>query len=124
MAVAPARATAALQIMIADDVKLLFGSDTPSNEGIGNPPGLNGRLELQRWADAGVPLWRILRAATLDNARTFGLSKDVGSIRVGKRADLLLLGADPLKTVAAYDSIETVFLRGEPIARDALLPPG
>jgi hypothetical protein len=31
-------------------------------------------------------------------------------------------GADPLKTVAAYDAIQTVFLNGEPIARASLLP--
>jgi len=58
-------------------VKLLFGTDTPSGDGsIGNPPGLNGRLELSRWAEAGVPLSTILRASTLDNAVAFGLSKD------------------------------------------------
>jgi imidazolonepropionase-like amidohydrolase len=123
MSVAPARATATLRMMLAANVTLLLGSDTPSNEGIGNPPGLNGRLELQRWFEAGVPLARLLRAATLDNAATFGLSASLGSIEVGKRADLLLLGADPLTTVSAYDRIETIFLNGEPIARGTLLPP-
>lgn len=122
MAIAPARATATLRMMLEDKVKLLFGSDTPSNEGIGNPPGLNGRLELVRWFEAGVPLSRILRAATLDNAVAFELSRDLGTIEVGKRADLLLLHADPLKTITAYDSIDTIFLNGTPIPRGSLLP--
>ena len=40
--------------MLEEKVKLLFGTDTPSGDGgIGNPPGLNGRLELSRWAEAG-----------------------------------------------------------------------
>ena len=121
MAVGPARATATLRIMLAERVKLLFGTDTPSNEGIGNPPGLNGRLEMSHWADAGVPLLRILRAATLDNAAAFGLS-DRGTIEVGKRADLLLLREDPLKTITAYDSIETIFLNGNALPRASLLP--
>ncbi len=121
MAVAPARATATLRMMLKEKVKLLFGTDTPANEGIGNPPGLNGRLELSRWAEAGVPLPRILRAATLDNAIAFGLS-DRGTIEIGKRADLLLLRADPLKSIAAYDAIETVFLNGDPLPRASLLP--
>jgi imidazolonepropionase-like amidohydrolase len=120
MSIAPKRATASLRIMNADHVKLLFGSDTPSNEGIGNPPGLNGRLELSRWADAGVPLQEILRAATLNNAIAFHLS-DRGTIEVGKRADLLLLSADPLKSVTAYDAIDTVILNGVPIARASLI---
>ena len=37
-----------------------------------------------------------------------------------KRADLLLLTQNPLANVSAYDSIETIFLNGEPIAREAL----
>jgi imidazolonepropionase-like amidohydrolase len=121
MAVGPERATAILRVMLAENVKLLFGTDTPANEGVGNPPGLHGRFELGRWADAGVPLPRILRAATLDNAKTFGLS-DRGTIEVGKRADLLLLRKDPFKTIAAYDSIETVFLNGNALPRAALMP--
>ncbi len=123
MAIGPSRATATLRLMLAENVKLLFGSDTPSGDGgFGNPPGLNGRFELTRWSEAGVPLARILRAATLDNAVAFGLSKDLGTIEVGKRADLLLLRADPLKTIAAYDAIDTIFLNGNPIPRASLLP--
>ncbi|HYL83803.1 MAG TPA: amidohydrolase family protein [Candidatus Angelobacter sp.] len=123
MSIAPARVTATLRIMLEEKVKLLFGSDTPSGDGgIGNPPGLNGRLELSRWAEAGVPLASILRAATLDNAVVFGLSKDLGTIEVGKRANLLLLRADPLQSVAAYDAIDTVFLNGNPLPRASLLP--
>jgi imidazolonepropionase-like amidohydrolase len=121
MSVGPARATATLRMMLTEKVKLLFGTDTPANEGIGNPPGLNGRLELSRWADADVPLPRILRAATLDNAIAFGLL-DRGTIEVGKRADFLLLRADPLKSIAAYDAIETIFLNGNPLPRASLLP--
>jgi imidazolonepropionase-like amidohydrolase len=121
MSVGPARATETLRMMVAENVKLLFGTDTPSNEGIGNPPGLNGRLELGHWFDADVPLSRILRAATMDNAVAFGLS-DHGTIEVGKRADLLLLRSDPLKSIAAYDSIDTIFLNGTPLPRASLLP--
>ena len=90
--------------------------------GIGNPPGLNGRFELARWSEAGVPLERILRSATLDNAAAFGFSGKLGSIEVGKQADLLLLRENPLKTISAYDAIEVVFLNGNPIARTSLLP--
>lgn len=120
MTVAATRATATLKVMLAAKVKLLFGTDTPSNEGIGNPPGLNGRLEMDHWIDAGVPLRRILRAATIDNATAFGMS-DRGTIEVGKRADFLLLRENPLKTISAYDSIDTIFLNGEPMARASLV---
>jgi imidazolonepropionase-like amidohydrolase len=110
------------KIMLQDHVPLIFGSDTPGVDGFGNPPGLNGRLELQNWADAGAPLALILRAATLDNAIALGLSHELGSIEAGKRADLLLLKENPLTNVSAYDSIETILLSGEPIAREDLRP--
>ncbi len=122
MSVGPARAMATLRMMLAEHVNLLFGTDTPANEGIGNPPGLNGRFELGHLADAGVPLPQILRAATLDNATGFGLTSDRGTIEVGKRADLLVLRANPLKTITAYDTIETVIVNGNAISRSSLLP--
>jgi imidazolonepropionase-like amidohydrolase len=114
------RTRATFKVMLQDRVPLIFGSDTPGVDGFGNPPGLNGRLELQNWADAGAPLSLILRAATLDNAMALGLSHELGSIEVGKRADLLLLRDNPLATISAYDSIETLFLNGEPIAPETL----
>jgi imidazolonepropionase-like amidohydrolase len=120
LAAAIERTHATLKIMLRDHVPLIFGSDTPGVDGFGNPPGLNGRLELQNWADAGVPLALILRAATLDNAKALRLSHELGSIEIGKRADLLLLKEDPLAKISAYDSIETIFLSGKPIARDTL----
>ena len=114
------RTRATFKIMLQEHVPLIFGSDTPGVDGFGNPPGLNGRFELQNWADAGAPLTLILRAATLDNAIALGLSHELGSIEVGKRADLLLLKENPLTNVSAYDSIKTIFLDGEPIARGDL----
>lgn len=114
------RTRATFKLMLQGHVPLVFGSDTPGVDGFGNPPGLNGRLEMQDWSDAGAPLELILRAATLDNAKALGLSHELGSIEAGKRADLLLLKENPLANVSAYDSIETVFLDGQPIARETL----
>ncbi|HSZ62626.1 MAG TPA: amidohydrolase family protein [Terriglobales bacterium] len=116
------RTRATFKLMLQDHVPVIFGSDTPGVDGFGNPPGLNGRLELQNWSDAGAPLSLILRAATLDNASALGLSQEIGSIEIGKRANLLLLRENPLTNVSAYDSIDSIFLNGEPIARESLRP--
>jgi imidazolonepropionase-like amidohydrolase len=58
--------------------------------------------------------------AALDNARVMRLDDEIGPVEPGKQANLLLLGADPLKTLQAYDAIETVYLHGRPITRETL----
>lgn len=99
----------------------LFGTDTAvGGFGWGNPPGLNGYWEMQSWSRAGIPLSTIFKAATLDNARAFGLAEETGSVTVGKRANLLLLTKNPLQQLEAYDSIEYVILNGKVIDRSEL----
>jgi imidazolonepropionase-like amidohydrolase len=75
---------------------------------------------MQGWHAGGVPLSTIFEAATLRNAEVFGLADEVGRIAPGMHADLLLLVANPLETLEAYDQIETVILDGQPINRDKL----
>jgi imidazolonepropionase-like amidohydrolase len=72
------RARATFELMLREHIPLILGSDTPAGDGFGNPPGLNGRLEMQDWADAAAPLPLILRAATLENAKAMGLSHELG----------------------------------------------
>ena len=48
------------------------------------------------------------------------LDRDLGTIEIGKRAHLLLLRANPLESVEAYNTIEVVFLAGRLIPRETL----
>jgi imidazolonepropionase-like amidohydrolase len=114
------RGIAVTRVLAAADAHLLFGTDTPSDAIDANPPGLNGRLEMNNWIAGGVSLEKMFRAVTIDNARAIRRDREIGTIEPGKRANLLLLGADPLQSVSAYDTIETVFLHGRPIARQTL----
>jgi imidazolonepropionase-like amidohydrolase len=100
--------------------RLLFGTDTPSAPIYTNPPGLNGFYEMRRWIAAGVSTRQLFQALTLDNARILHRDRDIGSIEKGKRANLVLLRANPLDNVKAYNTIETVFLSGKAIPRERL----
>lgn len=100
--------------------RLLFGSDTPASPTYGNLPGLNGYLEMHRWAEAKVPLSVLLRSATLANAEALGLAKDYGTVTEGKVANLLLLSKNPLESVEAYEAIQTVVIRGKVVPREDL----
>ena len=75
---------------------------------------------MDRWIAAGVSPIQLFRAATVNNASFFGLADRVGTIEVGKQADLLLLSENPLDSVSAYDTIQYVILAGKVIDRESL----
>ena len=100
--------------------RIVFGSDTPSGSVYANPPGYNGYLELRAMEAAGLTPRQVLAAATVENARLFGMAQQSGTIEVGKIADLLLLDLDPLESTAAFDAIGTVIVGGRVIPREEL----
>jgi imidazolonepropionase-like amidohydrolase len=69
-------------------------------------------MEIHRLLDAGVTPAQIFEAATLRNARALRLDHEIGTVEVGKRANLLLVPADPRQTVQAYAGIVKVILGG------------
>jgi 5-methylthioadenosine/S-adenosylhomocysteine deaminase len=80
-----------------------------------------------------LPALTMLRMATIDGARALGLDKEIGSIEVGKRADLALLNLetlhttphpDPVSTIvysAEASDVETVIIDGRVVMRDGEL---
>lgn len=114
------RQRAVVAYLASRDANFVFGSDTPSSPTYGNLPGLNGYREMRQLHAAGVSLVQIFKAATINNARTFGLDGELGTIEVGKAANLLLLKTSPLDDIGAYDKVVTVWVRGRQTAREAL----
>jgi imidazolonepropionase-like amidohydrolase len=106
------RGTHTTAYLVARHGRILFGTDTPSAPTYANPPGLNGWLEMQRLMDAGEIPAQIFKSATLTNARALRLDRDIGTVQVGKRANLLLLREDPTQTINAYAGISKVILNG------------
>jgi imidazolonepropionase-like amidohydrolase len=109
------RVERATRYLAENHARLLFGTDTPSAPIYSNPPGLNGWFEMQRLIEAGVTPAQIFQAATLSNAQAFQLDNEIGSVQVGKRANLLLLRHDPTQTIEAYAGIAKIILRGHVI---------
>lgn len=112
LAVPIARVEHTTAALVARGGRLLFGTDTPSAPTYANPPGLNGWLEMHRLSDAGLTPAQIFQAATLTNAQSLKLDRDVGTVAVGKKANLLLLRADPTQSIDAYAGIVKVILGG------------
>jgi imidazolonepropionase-like amidohydrolase len=89
-------------------VRLVFGTD-----GGVLPHGQNAK-EFVAMYEAGVPLAELLRTATINAARAFGLDS-LGQIAPGMVADLVALGADPREDVTAYQKVGFVMSRGRVI---------
>ena len=56
-------------------------------------------LEMEALQDAGIPAADIIRMATLDIAISEGVEADLGTLEVGKLADIVLLDENPLEDV-------------------------
>jgi imidazolonepropionase-like amidohydrolase len=80
-------------------------------------------IEIRRMIAHGLSAAEALVAATAGSAYALGLDAHVGTVAVGKRADLLILDDDPLKRPATLGQREHVWLviqHGTPVAGAAL----
>ena len=96
-------------------VKLLAGTDVS----FVNAPGFSLHDELELLVDAGLPPAAALRAATSNPAAVFP-KLETGSIAPGRRADLVLLDANPLIDIRNARRIRAVILAGKFFDRPAL----
>jgi predicted amidohydrolase YtcJ len=85
-------------------------------------PGLSLHDELLHLVrDVGFSPAEVLRIATHDAAERVGQLANVGTVEPGKRADLVLLDADPLLDIRDTRQIAAVVVRGRLLDRSALL---
>ncbi len=75
---------------------LLLGSDAPQLYSV---PGFSIQREMEAWAATGIAPYKILQAGTTSVAQYLGDAANSGTVGVGKRADLLLVDANPLQDV-------------------------
>jgi hypothetical protein len=104
-------------MMFRAGVPLLAGTDAM------NPycmPGFSLHDELVLLVESGLTPLAALQAATLRPAEFLGRPEELGGITPGKRADLVLLSADPLADIHNTTQIQAVWLRGKYLDRAAL----
>ena len=75
-------------------------------------PGLAVSVEMDLYVRMGLPAAEALRAATQTAARSIGQDADRGTLERGKRADLLVLGGDPLAGAQNLRALEGVWKGG------------
>ncbi|WP_305313041.1 amidohydrolase family protein [Phenylobacterium sp.] len=106
----------ALTAVLADEaVPMMTGTD-----GSHQAPGLSMKQEFQELARAGLSPLKILQMTTRDPARFPGRTATMGSVAVGKDADLVLLSENPTSDVANLGRIAGVVRSGHYHSRDDL----
>jgi len=78
----------------------------------GQLQGLGYQWEMWAMASGGIKPYDLLRVATIYGAEAIGLAEDIGSLEVGKLADILVLDADPLANIRNTNSIRFVMKGG------------
>lgn len=78
----------------------------------GQEPGIAAHWELWSFARGGMSPIEALRTGTIEAARSLGYDRDVGSLEVGKLADLVVLDADPTKDIRNSDKVAKVMING------------
>lgn len=90
--------------------KIMTGSDSPEFLFL---YGFSMHRELKALNDAGLSNYAVLESATKNPSMFFGTSDKVGTIEKGRKADLILLDANPLENISATEKRSGVMLKGK-----------
>ena len=113
---APPPAYATLRALHASGARIVAGVDSPLV-----PYGLSLHGEIEEYVMAGLTPFEALQTATMNTARLLNADAELGTIQVGKLADLVIVDGDPLVDIKAARRVRTVIKNGEVYELSALL---
>ena len=100
-------------ILVSKTCKALTDAGVKVNLGAhGQLQGLGAHWELWMFSQGGMTNMEALRAATINGADYIGASKDIGSLEVGKLADLIVMDKNPLEDIRNTESIIYTMVNG------------
>jgi enamidase len=89
---------------------LIAGTDPTGGGGV--IPGFANQRQVELLVDAGFTPLEAIQISTLNGAKYLGRDKTVGSIAVGKQADLVVINGNPAAAISDVRKVETVFKQG------------
>jgi imidazolonepropionase-like amidohydrolase len=89
---------------------LLGGPDPTGNGGV--LPGFGDQREIELLVEAGFSPVEAIHIGTENGAIYLGQNDRIGTLAVGKQADLILIKGDPSKKIDEIENVETVFKAG------------
>ena len=109
-------ALATIRALHRAGVRIVAGVDSPLV-----PYGLSLHAELEDYVSAGLSPFEALQTATVNTARLLNAEADLGTIQVGKLADLVVVDGDPLADIRAARRVRVVIKNGEIYELEALI---
>ena len=97
------------QKALSAGVKMALGSDI-------SPMRESALLELGLWVKCGATTWQALQAATKNSAELCGVGEKLGTVEVGKIADLIVLSENPIADIENIRTLELVLKEGKIVA--------
>ena len=97
------------QQALRSGVKMALGSDV-------RPLRESPLLEMGLWVKDGATPWQTLLAATRNAADLCGRGKDLGTVEVGKLADLIAVGGNPLENIENLGNLLLVLKEGRVVS--------
>ena len=108
-------------ISIATTAKRINDLGVPTSIGAhGQREGLGAHWDIWSFVLGGMTPHQALATATINPARVLGLADSLGSVEMGKLADLVLLDADPLVDIRNTQRIRAVVADGRVYRRGDL----
>jgi imidazolonepropionase-like amidohydrolase len=105
-------AQALRNLKVLSDAGVMIAMGTDSGTGLGRWQGYFEQVEMELMVKAGMTPMQTLVASTGNAAKVMGLDKEVGTLQPGKRADFVVLTADPLADITNTRTIESVWIDG------------
>lgn len=107
-------------LKILSDAGVLIATGTDAGN-IGTMHASSYLAELQAMQQSGMNNWQILAASTLNGAKVLGKQNELGSVNVGKKANLVLLDANPIDNIENVTKINRIINKGVVFNPDELL---
>ena len=100
-------------ILTSKTAKALTDAGVKVNMGAhGQLQGLGAHWETWMFHQGGMTIMEALQAATINPANYIGAGKEIGSLKVGKLADLIVLNANPLDDIRNTEKIKYTMING------------
>jgi imidazolonepropionase-like amidohydrolase len=90
--------------------RLIAGTDPTGGGGV--VPGYSNQRQIELLVEAGFTPLEAIRIGTLNGAAYLGRDASIGSVAVGKQADLIVVNGNPAAAIADIRNVETVFKQG------------